>query len=106
MKKSIIAISAMIILSAGVATAQVEEREGVEAVQVEQVQQEEKTEIKEADLPEEVKEILNSDRFNTWDVSRVYEMTNAKKEKIYEVVLKNGEKNATFKFDAEGKTIG
>lgn len=103
MKKSIIALSAMFLLTVGVVNAQVEE---VETVKVVKVQQDEKTEITKADLPEKVIEILESDRFNTWDVTRVFEMTNDKKEKVYEVVLKNGEKKATFKFDAEGNTKG
>ena len=32
-------------------------------------------------------------------------LTNKLKDKIYEVLLTNGEKKATFKFDAEGNSI-
>ena len=122
MKKSIIALSAMLFLAVGVSNAQTEEVVVTEAPQVEAVaveeaeevnetvqaqvaDQEDRVEIKQDDLPVKVQEILKSDRFNTWDVSKVYE-TSKDEKKVYEVVLQNGEKKATYKFDAEGKTIG
>ncbi len=108
----------MFLLAIGAANAQtettqvanVQETEVQESVatdvQIEQVEQDEKSEIKFDALPSNVQEVLESDRFNTWDVSKVYEMTDEKDKKVYEVVLTNGEKKATYKFDAEGKTIG
>ena len=124
MKKSIIALSTILFLAVGVSNAQTSEAtaneaqatqavkpdEQVEAVQaeaevVEVVEQESKKEIKQDDLPAKVQEVLKSDRFNTWDVSKVYE-TSKDEKKVYEVVLMNGEKKATFKFDEDGKTIG
>lgn len=128
MKKSIIALSTMFLFAIGVANAQTESTEAADVQEVvevqeadavvqdqavvaaevvaEQVEQDAKTEIKADALPDKVQEILKSDRFNTWDVSKAYEMTDDKDRKIYEVVLTNGEKKATYKFDAEGKTIG
>jgi len=124
MKKSIIALSTILFLAVGVSNAQTSEAtaneaqatqavkpdEQVEAVQaesevVEVVEQESKKEIKQDDLLAKVQEVLKSDRFNTWDVSKVYE-TSKDEKKVYEVVLMNGEKKATFKFDEDGKTIG
>src|SRR5690554_7714325 len=124
MKKSIIALSTILFLAVGVSNAQTSEAtaneaqatqavnpdEQVEAVQaeaevVEVVERASKKEIKQDDLPAKVLEVLKSDRFNTWDVSKVYE-TSKDEKKVYEVVLMNGEKKATFKFDEDGKTIG
>lgn len=105
MKKSIIALSAVMFLAIGVANAQTEKNTH-EAQPTQQVDQtRDKVEIKRDALPERVKEVIKSDRFNTWDVSKVYETTE-KNKKVYEVVFKNGEKTATYKFDEEGKTIG
>ena len=120
MKKSIIALSTMLFLAVGVSNAQTQEsvvneteqselvQEATEPQNVEEaeaVDQDNKVEIKKEALPEAVLDILKSDRFNTWDVSRAYEIVKGDK-KIYEVVLMNGEKKATYKFDEEGKTIG
>lgn len=105
MKKSIVALSAVMFLAIGVANAQTE-KNVKEAQQTQQVDQtREKVEIKRDALPEQVKEVIKSDRFNSWDVSKVYETTE-RNQKVYEVVFKNGEKTATYKFDEEGKTIG
>lgn len=104
MKKSIIALSAMLFLAVGVSNAQTE-KVVKETKETHVVEQDTKVEIKAEALPDEVLEVLKSDRFNTWDISRVYETAKGDK-KIYEVVLKNGEKKATYKFDEEGKTIG
>lgn len=100
----------MFLLAIGVANAQTEKTavanvQETEVVAQEQVEQE-KAEIKHDALPSKVQEVLKSDRFNTWEVSKAYEMTDKKDKKVYEVVLTNGEKKATYKFDAEGKTIG
>ena len=105
MKKSIIALSTMLFLAVGVANAQTEKTVKEAAPQTQTVDQDKKVEIKQEALPEAVLDVLKSDRFNTWDVSRVYESMKGDK-KIYEVVLMNGEKKATYKFDEEGKTIG
>jgi len=125
MKKSIIALSTMFLLAIGISHAQTAEKtdmvenvqqkvqpadaviEEVVATETEAViieQDEKKLEIKADALPAKVQEILKSDRFNTWDVSKTYEMTDDKGQKLYEVVLTNGEKKATYKFDAEGNT--
>lgn len=125
MKKSIIALSTMFLFAIGVAQAQTAETnemvENVQQVQAEEVQaveevvvteteavaveqDQKRLEIKADALPAKVQETLKSDRFNTWQVSQVYEITGDKDQKLYEVVLTNGEKNATYKFDAEGNT--
>lgn len=129
MKKSIIALSTMFLLAIGVANAQTAETTEVEVVEnvqdavevqpadavadeavvieTEEVvveQNEKKLEIKPDALPSKVQEILKSDRFNTWDVSKAYEKTDDEGKKVYEVVLTNGEKKATYNFDAEGNT--
>jgi len=103
MKKSIIALSTMLFLAVGVANAQTEK--SVKEAQQTQVVEQDKVEVSQDDLPVTLQEVLKSDRFNSWDVSKIYEVTKGK-EKTYEVILMNGEKKATYKFDAEGKTIG
>ena len=95
----------MFLLAVGTANAQTEKTEPAKAQQIEQVQDEVKTEIKQDALPAKVQETLKSDKFQSWDVSKAYEMTKGK-ERMYEVVLSNGEKTATYTFDSEGKTIG
>lgn len=105
MKKSIIVLSTMLFLAVGVANAQTEKVAVKEAQQTQVVDQDKKVEIKQDALPVKVQEVLKSDRFNTWDISKVYETAKGE-EKVYEVVLQNGEKKATYKFDADGKTIG
>lgn len=125
MKKSIIALSTMFLFAIGVAQAQTAETnemvENVQQVQAEEVQaveevvvteieavaveqDQKRLEIKADALPAKVQETLKSDRFNTWQVSQAFEITGDKDQKLYEVVLTNGEKKATYKFDAEGNT--
>ncbi len=105
MKKSIIVLSTMFLLAVGTANAQTEKTEPAKVQQTERVQDEKKMEIKQDALPAKVQETLKSDTYKSWEVSKVYETTKGKA-KMYEVVLMNGEKKATYTFDAEGKTIG
>ncbi len=105
MKKSIIALSTVLLLSAGVASAQTGKTEKA-FVATEQVQQEKQVEIEADKLPDAVQKTLLSEKFQDWKVGKAYEINTDSKQKMYEVVLTNGEKEATYKFDENGKVVG
>ena len=105
MKKSIIALSTVFLLSIGVASAQEHKTEKAPAA-TEQVQQEKQVEIAADKLPATVQNTLKSEKFKDWKVANAYEINTDAKQKMYEVVLTNGEKKATYKFDENGKVVG
>lgn len=105
MKKSIIALSTVFLLSVGVASAQTEKTEKT-PVATEQVQQQNQVEIAADKLPATVQKTLQSEKFKDWKVGKAYEINTDAKQKMYEVVLINGEKKATYKFDENGKVVG
>lgn len=105
MKKSIIALSTVFLLSVGVASAQVTKTEKP-VTATEQVQQEKQVEIAADKLPASIQSTLKTEKFSDWKVGKAYEIKTDANQKMYEVVLTNGEKKATYKFDENGKVVG
>ncbi len=103
MKKPLIALATIFILSAGAVSAQIEESE-TNSESIEQVTQQEKKEVKKEELPEKVQTALKSDDYKGWTVNKAYETKNGD-EMMYEIVLTNGEQKATYTFDEKGNTI-
>ncbi|NBP68091.1 MAG: hypothetical protein EBR30_16130 [Cytophagia bacterium] len=62
----------------------------------------EKTKIKAEELPQAVQTTLASDTYRGWEVVNAYVL---KDKKQYEVELKNGAENKTFKFSEDGKVV-
>lgn len=108
MKKSIIALSVAVLLSAGVASAQTQRTDQQKAAteQVQKPDQQKQVEISKDKLPESVQKTLQSAKFKDWEVSKVYRVGEESVKPTYKVVLVNGEKKAEYKFDESGAVIG
>lgn len=65
-------------------------------------QQEEKVKIKAEELPDAVKEKLQSDAYKAWTIVEVYHVKTSDQ---YEVEVKNDAETKTLKFDKSGNVI-
>lgn len=105
MKKSLIALSTVFLLSIGVATAQVQQKDNVKA-KTEQVQKQVKqVEISTEKLPAAIQKTLETEKFADWKISKAYKVDVKSANPEYKVVLTNGEKKAEYTFDKNGKIV-
>lgn len=100
MKKLMFALFALMI-SFTVVNAQQQQPGGTEET-APAIQQDDKVKIKPDELPEQVRESLNSNDYDGWEVSTAYRHTD---KEVYEVELKKGMEMKTVKFDKEGNKI-
>lgn len=103
MKKSLIALSTVFLLSIGVATAQVQQKDNAKTEQVQkQVKQ---VEISTEKLPAAIQKTLETEKFADWKISKAYKVDVKSANPEYKVVLTNGEKKAEYTFDKNGKIV-
>lgn len=105
MKKSIIALSAAVLLSAGVANAQTDKTNNSKA-NMEQVQDQKQVEINPEKLPAPIQKALKTDKFEGWKISKAYKVESKSVDNRYKLILSNGKKKAEYKFDENGKVVG
>lgn len=78
------------------------EKSEVTTTETSTVVAQEKTKIKAEELPQAVQTTLAGDTYKGWEVVNAYIL---KDKNQYEVELKNGAENKTFKFSADGKVV-
>lgn len=103
MKKLMITAAALMLLTYG-ASAQTEKTVKDNKATEEVQQQEERTKIERDQIPNAVKETLNQVEYKDFEIDSAYKIKKGDRT-YYEVVVTNGEKRSTFKFDEEGKKV-